>query len=220
MAGQEAESEPETGSVSGLLRRARRHADMSQREMAAAAGLPRSTLGAAEVGTRDLGVTALMRVIEVAGLRLALLDGDGREITPMSGSGVRDGGGRRFPAHLDTRYGDEDWWHGSERYSRTRPWYTFDRSRRTRDLWRGRTGVPADHQEPQPGDAPEQRRAARQRAARLRRQEEREQRLRSGVIWPLDDGWTCACPPACDELDDWSGRPVHAEECPCRCDIG
>jgi hypothetical protein len=193
---------------------------MSQREMAAAADVPRSTLGAAEAGARDLAFAALARVVAVAGLRVALLDRDGREIAPMSGSGVRDGGGRRFPAHLDTRNGDEDWWHGAERYSRTRPWYTFDRSRRTRDLWRGRTGLPEDHREPQPGDAPEERRRARQRAARLRRQEEREQRLRSRAIGPPDDGWECTCLPACDELDDWSGRPVHADGCPCRCDIG
>src|SRR5215218_3478922 len=108
---------------------------MSQREMAAAAGIPRSTLGAAEAGSRDLGAAALARAAAVAGLRLALLDGDGTEVRPMDDEAVRDMSGRRFPAHLDTRYSDEDWWHGQERYSRPLPWYTFDRCRYVRDRW-------------------------------------------------------------------------------------
>jgi hypothetical protein len=136
----------------------------------------------------------------------------------MSGDAVRDGGNRRFPAHLDVRYGDEDWWHGEERYSRVQPWYTFDRLRYTRDYWRGRAGTPDDHVAPCPGDSPAERRAARRRDARLRRQDDLERRSAAGVV-RSESEWTCTCPPDCDDVDDRSGPPVHAPECPCLCDV-
>ena len=138
----------------------------------------------------------------------------------MSGDAVRDMGGRRFPAHLDTRYGDEGWWHGPERYSRQQPWYTFDRLRDSRDHWRSRTGTPDDHQVPQPGDSPAERREARRRAA-WQRETERRERARRDAPWrPLVEAFTCECPPTCEELDDHRGMPVHAPDCPCQCDVG
>jgi transcriptional regulator with XRE-family HTH domain len=203
----------------GAVRRIRRIADMSQRELARAAGMSAAAIGHVEAGTRGLTVAALDRIAVLAGLRIALLDGSGDEATAMAAGAVRDRAGRRFPAHLDTRYGDQDWWHGEHRYAREQPWYTFDRVRYTRDHWRDRTGTPEDHQAPRPGDSPAERRAARQQAARLRREEERRRRRESGAARPIDDV-TCACPPRCEELDDWSGRPVHAEDCPCSCDVG
>jgi transcriptional regulator with XRE-family HTH domain len=154
--------------VAGMLRRARRSADLSQREMAEATHVAKSTLAAAEACTRDLPASALVRVVDVAGLRLALVDTDGAEVPPMDAGAVRDMGRRYFPAHLDTRYSDEGWWHGPERYSRPEPWYTFDRCRNARDAVRRRDGTPEDHHLPGPGDAPDERRAARRRAAQQR----------------------------------------------------
>jgi transcriptional regulator with XRE-family HTH domain len=203
----------------GVLRRIRRTADLSQRELAAAGGLSASAIGHAESGARDLPVRVLARLAALAELRLAVLDAAGAEVSPMSGDAVRDMANRRFPAHLDTRYGDEDWWHGEHRYEREQPWYTFDRLRYTRDRWRGRTGTPEDHQLPRSGDSPRERAAARQRASRLRWEEERARRLASWKTRPMA-AWTCTCPPKCDELDDFTGRPVHVEECPCSCDVG
>ena len=203
--------------TSGALRRARRLADLSQREMAEVVGLPRSTVGAAEAGARDVAVGVLARVVAVAGLRLALLDGDGSEVPPMDGGVVRDMGNRYFPAHLDTRRSEEGWWHGPERYSRREPWYTFDRDRRWRDVRREREGLPADHRLPEPGDAPDERRAARRRAARERAVEQFERRQRAGELPPLEP-WLCDCPPGCAELEDWAGPPRHTAECPCGCD--
>lgn len=205
-------------SLAGMLRRARRVADMSQREMAAAAAIAKSTLGAAEAGARDLPVGALLRVLAVAGLRLALVGEDGAQVPPMSDEAIRDLGRRRFPAHLDPRYSDEGWWHGPERYSRRQPWYTFDLSRGSRDDDRRRRGVPVDHQAPRAGDSPAERRAVRQaEAARLRR-DEIERRRAAGELPPLVD-FTCECPPGCAEGDDGS-RPFHTDDCPCRCDVG
>ncbi|MGR7025042.1 helix-turn-helix domain-containing protein [Geodermatophilus sp. URMC 62] len=151
----------------GLIRRIRRRADLSQREIAAATGIPKATVAAAEAGTRGLDARALARLAEVAGLRLVLVDGEGAEVAPMDGRAVRDEGGRRFPAHLDTRHGDEGWWHGPHRYDRTPVIYTFTRHRRRRDERRSvRGGTPEDHQLPRPGDGPAARAAARQAAAR------------------------------------------------------
>ena len=196
--------------LGGALRRVRRVADMSQRELSAAAGIARSTLAAAEAGTRDLGADALARAATLAGLRLALLDAEGVEVRPMGEDTVRDMGDRRFPAHLDTRYSDEAWWHGPERYSRPEPWYTFDRRRDVRDHYRALDGTPDDHQPPRPGDSPRERRAARQREAWDRQRE-------AGRSAPVP-AWECDCPPGCAELEDWHGPPEHADGCPCRCD--
>ena len=205
--------------LSGALRRIRRIADLSQRDLATAAGLTPSAVAHAEAGTRDLPVRAFVRAAGVAGLRLVMLDAAGDEVAPMAAGAVRDRANRRFPAHLDVRYGDEDWWHGEHRYEREQPWFTFDRLRYTRDHWRDRTGIADDHQLPQPGDSPRERRAARQHAARLRQDEDRRRLLASGELRPAPD-WQCTCPPLCDELDDRSGKPVHAENCPCSCDVG
>lgn len=203
----------------GVLRRIRRIADLSQRELAAAAGVSASTIGQAESGARDLSVRLVALMAHLAGLRLALVDDTGSEVEPMSQDAVRDMGGRRFPAHLDTRYSDDGWWHGPHRYDRAQPWYTFDRDRRTRDAHRVRSGTPEDHQLPQPGDPARDRAAARTRERWRRRAEERERRFLAGEFAGLPDAFVCTCPAECDELDDRSGRPVHAQDCPCGCDV-
>ena len=214
--------------VAALVRRIRRTADLSQRELARALGVAASTVARAESGTRDLPATVLARAAELADLRLALLDAAGAEAPGMDGGAVTDRAGRRFPAHLDTRHSDQDWWHGSERYSRDRPWYTFDRDRDTRDRLRGGRGAPADHQAPQPGDGPEARARAREDAAWAARAAEHrrwtEERRRRGI----HDDWapTCTCPPGCDELL-FTTAPLtprqhavpHLDDCACRCDV-
>jgi transcriptional regulator with XRE-family HTH domain len=204
----------------GLLRRIRRTADLSQRELAREVDVSKSTVAAAECGKGGLDVLALARAASLAGLRIALLSESGEEIAGMHPDAVRDRSGRRFPAHLDTRYSDEGWWHGPERYSRAAPWYTFDRDRGTRDKYRTWDGVPDDHQLPQPGDSPQERAATRRQQYWQERAADRERRFLAGEFAHLDGGFTCTCPPECDALDDWSGKPVHAEDCPCRCDVG
>jgi HTH-type transcriptional regulator/antitoxin HipB len=205
--------------LSGVLRRVRRVADLSQRELAAAADLSASVVAHAEAGTRDLPVSALVRVVGLAGLRLALVDEQGAEVTGMADDAVRDQGSRRFPAHLDTRYSDEDWWHGPHRYGREQPWYTFDRDRRLRDLYRKRGGTPDDHQLPQPGDSPQERAAARRREYWRRRAEERERAFLAGEFRGLAERFVCTCLPGCDDLDEATGELVHAQACPCICDL-
>jgi transcriptional regulator with XRE-family HTH domain len=204
--------------LSGALRRIRRIADLSQRQLAVAAEVSVSALAHAEAGTRGLPVSALARAAGLAGLRLALLDAEGREIGPMAPDTVRDLGGRRFPAHLDTLHSDERWWRYEHRWDRPRPSFTVDRDRAGRDARRVRDGIPADHHPIRPGDSPQERRAARQRAIRQRDREEFQRRLESGLIPPLE-AFDCTCPQLCDELDDRSGKPVHAPGCSCHCDL-
>ncbi|SET53220.1 helix-turn-helix domain-containing protein [Geodermatophilus poikilotrophus] len=206
---------------SGILRRIRRTADLSQRELAVRIGISKSAVAAAESGRSGIDARALVRAAEVAGLRLALVDADGREVAGMDGDAVRDQAGRRYPAHLDTRYGDEEWWytHQGHGHDREQPWYTLDRSRWIRDRVRARDGVPEDHQVPRPGDSPGQRAEARRAAHWRAVAAERQRRFLAGEFAHVDDGLTCACPPGCDEVDDGSGPPRHAVDCPCGCDL-
>lgn len=199
------------------LRRIRRIADCSQRQLAEQLGVSQSVLSRAEAGARELPLSLLVRAAALAGLRLALVNRDGREVTGMATNTVRDLGGRRFPAHLDTRYSDEGWWHGPERYSRPQPWYTFDRDRAGRDAARSETGTPDDHQLPQGGDSPQARRARRREEALRKAAEERQRRFLAGELVRQPD-WVCQCPPECAELDQGL-RPVHAPDCPCGCDV-
>jgi HTH-type transcriptional regulator/antitoxin HipB len=199
------------------LRRARRSADLSQRELAEACGVSVSVISHAEAGRRGMTVELLARVAAVAGLRLALLDGDGHEVAGMADGAIRDAAGRRFPAHLDTRHGDQEWWHGDERYSRAQPWYTYDRVREWRDLRRERLGTPEDHQLPRPDDSPADRAAARRREHARAREEELQRRREAGTLPELPE-WTCECPPGCDAAREVLAD-VHVADCRCRCDI-
>ena len=201
----------------GALRRIRRMADCSQRELAERLGVSQSLISRAEAGSRTLRVDVLVRAAALAGLGLALVDGEGRPVAAMADGAVRDMGYRRFPAHLDTRHSDDNWWHGPERYSRPEPWYTFDLARDRRDGRRRYDGTPADHQLPQPGDSPQERRTARQNQARLRLAEALDRLREQGALPPPLDV-TCTCPPDCDGLDT-GPRPAHASHCRCGCDL-
>jgi HTH-type transcriptional regulator/antitoxin HipB len=203
----------------GAVRRIRRTADLSQRELAERLGVSKSSVARMEGGSCGLDARVLARAAELAELRLALLDASGNEVAEMTDAAVRDMAGRRFPAHLDTRYSEEEWWHGPHRYERTQPWYTFDRDRRIRDLYRVRAGTPPDHQLPQRGDSPHERAAARRRDHWRAETEERERAFLAGELSGIELTFECTCPPLCDELDDRSGKPVHAEGCPCHCDL-
>jgi transcriptional regulator with XRE-family HTH domain len=207
----------------GTLRRIRRSADLSQRELARAADLSASAVAHAEQGSRDLSVGQFVRAASCAGFRLAVVDEDGREVVPMADDAVRDHGGRRFPAHLDTCPAVERP-SREERRDRRRPIHTFDRDRQERDRGRLRTGTPEDHQRPRPEDDPAVR-EARERARRRRAQHEKRQerwtdlrrRVASGeATWSADP--PCDCPPGCDPAREVLAE-VHVEDCPCRCDI-
>lgn len=199
-----------TFDLPGMVRRIRRLADLSQRELAQRLSVSKSRIAAAESGVGGLDVRLMAEAGRLCDLRLVLVDQQGTEVARMDPDGVRDMGYRRFPAHLDTRYSDAEWWYAPLRSDRPDPWYTFDRNREVRDRWRSREGTPQDHQLPQPGDSPQERRAARSRAAHAGRE--------AGEA-PAFPDLVCTCPAECDELDRGE-RPVHAADCVCGCDVG
>jgi transcriptional regulator with XRE-family HTH domain len=86
--------------VSGLVRRARRIADLSQREMASAVLVSPTRIARAESRGR-VTLELLERVLAVAGLRLVAVDDADGAVNAMRPDAVRDRSGRRFPAHLD-----------------------------------------------------------------------------------------------------------------------
>jgi HTH-type transcriptional regulator/antitoxin HipB len=202
----------------GVVRRIRREADLSQRELARHLGVSKSTIAAVEKGDRGLEARFLARAAELADMRLALLDAAGREVVGMEDGAVRDMSGRRFPAHLDTRYADEGWWHDAHHWTRPQVWYTFDLDRVYRDGRRRRLGTPGDHQLPQPGDSPRDRARGRWARAEQRRRDELQRRFLAGELRTAGTDWVCTCPPECAALDVGE-RPVHGADCPCGCDV-
>jgi transcriptional regulator with XRE-family HTH domain len=204
--------------VPGALRRIRRRADMSQRQLADASGMAASVVAKVEAGTRDLPVRAFARLAAVAGFRVALLDASGIPVDPMTSGSVRDAGGRLFPAHLDTRHGDEDWWGGPHRPRLRQPRYTFDMDRGRRDWLRSDRGMPDDHHVPRPGDSLEERAAERRRAT-ARRAAERRQRHFLATLGRQAEPFDCTCPAGCEYAEGRNEDLGHAAECACRCDV-
>ncbi|MCW0216159.1 MAG: helix-turn-helix domain-containing protein [Pseudonocardia sp.] len=135
-------AEPVVPDPGGLVRAARRRADLSQRGLAAEAGMARSTVSRIEAGTLVPSLATLGRLLAVAGLRLVLVDEDGAVVPPMldvPDGGLLDGADRRYPAHLDVilEPTSGDWWGG--RYGLARPPETFHRDREYRDAKRRRS---------------------------------------------------------------------------------
>ncbi len=136
----------DTLDVSGILRLARRRADLSQRELARAIGVSPAAVARAESSGRAT-LALLEPALATAGLRLAVLDADGEPIRPMRPDGVRDRGRRRLPAHLDP-FGQ---WGVGLPYRADRPYprppgsASYVRRRLQRDLARSAVGTPADH---------------------------------------------------------------------------
>ncbi|SEL61247.1 Helix-turn-helix domain-containing protein [Blastococcus sp. DSM 46786] len=73
----------------GLLRRIRRRADLSQRELAARLGVSKATVAAVESGSRSMGTGAFAAAAELAGLRLELLDDAGQPVAGVPTGAVR-----------------------------------------------------------------------------------------------------------------------------------
>ncbi len=187
--------------VARLVVRVRRMADLSQRDLAARLGTSPSTVARIETGSCSVSVGLLMRILQVGGLRLAAVGGDGVAVTPVAADVLRDNGGRRFPAHLDV-----DPPAAVPKLRRLMPrrdrppakgWY---RQRPLRDDLRRVEGVPTDH----PTHAEVREVEARERDQRAR--------LRLLLARAAPAPPECTCPTSC--LLDAGCRPA----CPCQCE--
>ena len=85
----------------GLIRRVRRVADLSQRDLAQRMGVSQSTVARWETGQSRPTLGAFEQMLAVGGLRLQVIDSSGATVAPMREDGARDRAGRRFPAHVD-----------------------------------------------------------------------------------------------------------------------
>ena len=130
-----------------LVRWARRRADLSQRQLADAAGVSRSVVARLEGGGSPRWQHVLA-VLAACGVHVALVDdvGKGVRVEPADVHRGRDAAGRRYPAHLDPReigaFGD---WYGDWRYQcwarPPRPPATYELDRARRDATRRGRGA-------------------------------------------------------------------------------
>lgn len=127
--------------TSGYVRRARRLADLSQRDLAEALETPQSRISRIESG-QPLSVDEFARVLTIAGLRIAVVDEHGTEVAPMPADVLRDRAGRRRPAHLDSHaHPDKPTF---KMLLRTcEPWTNWHHNRAERDRQRHETGKDA-----------------------------------------------------------------------------
>ena len=131
----------------GLLRRARRLGDLSQRDLAARLGVSASVIGDIEAGRREASLRVLLGALELGGIRLMPVDAAGAVVPPMREDALRDAQGRRYPAHLDVTPADPlGWpahWGAGPRRDRAR-----SRVQALQRAWRdsgGRGARPTDH---------------------------------------------------------------------------
>ncbi len=126
--------------VDELLRRLRRTADLSQRDLARHAGIAPGTVAKYETGALTPSLTVLQRLLDAAAYLLVVVDHEGRLVPPLEvWDGVADLAGRRFPPHLDTILDPEfgEWW--ADGFGLVRPPETFRRNRAYRDWQRRRS---------------------------------------------------------------------------------
>lgn len=146
--------------TAGVVRRARRVADISQRELADRCGLSKTMVGRVEAGA-PVATHVLARILALAGLRLQVVDLAGRPVEPMRPDAVRDRAHRLLPAHLDPRP-VTFWWnrdpYRQRVYERGRPNALHSRRSGGPCPDRRESGLVDDH--PTPAELAERRRTA------------------------------------------------------------
>jgi transcriptional regulator with XRE-family HTH domain len=112
-------------------------AGLSQADLAEAAGLSQSTVHRVETGSLKPSLDVLQRILAAADLQLVVVDGERRLVEPMrewislpDEDAVRNGAGRRYPAHLNVVLDPElgEWW--ADIFGFARPPETFYRDPR------------------------------------------------------------------------------------------
>ncbi|BEP11859.1 hypothetical protein acdb102_01700 [Acidothermaceae bacterium B102] len=96
-----------------LLRAARHHADLSQRELAERAGVDRGMVSRLESGAVDSPrISTVVRLLQAADVSLVPVTGSGEPLPPRPFDDALDAAARHWPAHLDVREVRtwRDWW--------------------------------------------------------------------------------------------------------------
>ena len=186
--------------ASGYVLRARRRADLSQRDLAGELGLSQSAVARMERDACRVALATFEQVLGLGGMRLMVVDESGRPVAPFDPETVRDNGRRRFPAHLDVELPGPQPANRGIGERRDRPpaqaWYAL---RRLRD-------AEAEARGDRPGDHPTQAEVSRWWVE----QREAWRRLRPAVT--RQDVEPCHCPDACFESSACS------EACGCQCE--
>ena len=94
--------------ISGLIRRVRRMAKLSQRELAHELGVSQSAVAKWETGRTTPSARMMTRILDVASLRLVAVRDNGEQVRPMKAVAATDAANRRYPAH--TFVWSEGWW--------------------------------------------------------------------------------------------------------------
>jgi HTH-type transcriptional regulator/antitoxin HipB len=188
--------------VAGFMRRVRRLADLSQRDLADEMGLSRAAVGRLESAPGRVDLGTFESILRLGGLHLAVVDSAGRQIAPVPSDTLRDHANRRFPAHLDAT--PPDIGIPSERGVEPRkgkaPAFGWYRQRPMRDRRRDLGTTPLDH----PTVTSQRERAAAKRAR------QRESAL-AAAAREIERYGECTCFDACFE------RACLAD-CPCQCE--
>jgi len=97
---------PLTAQISQALRVARRRKGLSQREFALQLGISKSRLARLESDAGPQSLAMVCRVLTASGFRLEVIGvSDTKSLVDDTSAatlvGLRDGNGRRFPAHLN-----------------------------------------------------------------------------------------------------------------------
>jgi transcriptional regulator with XRE-family HTH domain len=118
-----------------FVRKLRRVADLSQRELAKVSGVSRSLIAKIESGTFDPKVGQLQLLFDQVGWGVTVTDVNGYLVLPLREfeGNMCDGADRRYPAHLDVIVDPQhgEWW--ADSFGLARPPETFRRSRAARD---------------------------------------------------------------------------------------
>ena len=126
--------------VGAFVRRTRRTADLSQRDLAKRTGVSPALIGAIERDKVTPSLATLQRILATADYQLVVCDAGRRLVLPLQvWQDVADGAGRRYPAHLDTILDPVfgEWW--ADVYGLQAPPETFRRSRAWRDWQRSQS---------------------------------------------------------------------------------
>jgi transcriptional regulator with XRE-family HTH domain len=123
------------------LRKLRRVADLSQRELAEVTSISRSVIERIEAGSADPRIGQLRELFCISRWGLIVIDADGYQVRPLRelGGDLRDGADRRYPAHLDVIIDPlpGQWW--ADGFGLQSPPETFTRDRDARDVRRAQS---------------------------------------------------------------------------------